>query len=119
MSWPGCNYGDIGYTPSPADLAATRDMVKASLEAGINLFDTAEGYGLGLAEEILGRALEELGCRKEAIIVTKVGPLFGGEQVDGRTCDLSARHILARCELSLKRLRTDFIDLYLAHWPDL
>lgn len=118
MSWPGCNYGDIGYTPSPADLAATRDMVKASLEAGINLFDTAEGYGLGLAEEILGRALEELGCRKEAIIVTKVGPLFGSEQVDGRTCDLSARHILARCELSLKRLRTDFIDLYLAHWPD-
>lgn len=118
MSWPGCNYGDSGYTPSPADLAATRDMVKASLEAGINLFDTAEGYGLGLAEEILGRALEELGCRKEAIIVTKVGPLFGSEQVDGRTCDLSARHILARCELSLKRLRTDFIDLYLAHWPD-
>jgi aryl-alcohol dehydrogenase-like predicted oxidoreductase len=118
MSWPGCNYGDTGYTPSPADLAATRDIVKASLDAGINLFDTAEGYGLGLAEEILGRALEELGCRKEAIIVTKVGPLFGSEQVDGRTCDLSARHILARCELSLKRLRTDYIDLYLAHWPD-
>jgi aryl-alcohol dehydrogenase-like predicted oxidoreductase len=93
-------------------------MVKAALDAGINLFDTAEGYGLGLAEEMLGRALEELGCRENAIIATKVGPLFGSEQVDRRTCNLTAPHILARCELSLKRLRTDHIDLYLAHWPD-
>jgi aryl-alcohol dehydrogenase-like predicted oxidoreductase len=118
MSWPGCNYGDTGYVPSPADLAGTREMVKAALDAGINLFDTAEGYGLGLAEELLGRALEELGCRDKAIIVTKVGPLFGAEQVGGRTCNLTRDHILARCDLSLKRLRTDHIDLYLAHWPD-
>ena len=118
MSWPGCNYGDTGYVPSPADLAATREMVNAALDAGINLFDTAEGYGLGLAEEVLGRALAELGCREKAIIVTKVGPLFGSEQVDGRACNLTAKHILARCDLSLKRLRTDHIDLYLAHWPD-
>lgn len=118
MSWPGCNYGEAGYAPSPADFAATRDMVKAALAAGINLFDTAEGYGCGLAEEMLGRALEELACRDKAIIVTKVGPLFGNEQTDGRTCNLTAPHILARCELSLKRLRADHIDLYLAHWPD-
>ncbi|HET7238344.1 MAG TPA: aldo/keto reductase, partial [Terrimicrobiaceae bacterium] len=118
MSWPGCNYGDTGYVPSPADLADTREMVKAALDAGINLFDTAEGYGLGLAEELLGRALEELGCRDKTIIVTKVGPLFGTEQVGGRTCNLTRDHILARCDLSLKRLRTDHIDLYLAHWPD-
>jgi aryl-alcohol dehydrogenase-like predicted oxidoreductase len=118
MSWPGCNYGDTGYVPSPADFAATREMVKAALDAGINLFDTAEGYGLGLAEDLLGRALEELGCRERAIIVTKVGPLFEKEQVGGRTCNLSASHIVTRCELSLKRLRTDHIDLYLAHWPD-
>ncbi len=118
MSWPGCNYGDSGYVPSSEDLAATREMVKTSLDAGINLFDTAEGYGLGLAEEMLGSALQELGCRERAIIVTKVGPLFGSERSGGRTCDLTAEHILARCELSLKRLRTDTIDLYLAHWPD-
>jgi aryl-alcohol dehydrogenase-like predicted oxidoreductase len=118
MSWPGCNFGDRGYVPTLSDFAATRDMVKASFDAGINLFDTAEGYGRGLAEEILGRALEELGCREKAIIVTKVGPLFGSEQAGGRTCNLTAGHILARCELSLKRLRTDYIDLYLAHWPD-
>ena len=118
MSWPGCNYGQSGYAPTPNDFTAARDMVQAALDAGINLFDTAEGYGLGLAEEILGKTLEELGCRERAIIVTKVGPLFGDEQINGRTCNLSAAHIAARCELSLKRLRTDHIDLYLAHWPD-
>jgi methylglyoxal reductase len=118
MSWPGCNYGDTGYVPSREDLAAADEMVRRSLDLGINLFDTAEGYGLGLAEEILGRILQEHGCREKAIIVTKVGPLFGSERVDGRTCNLSGKHILARCELSLKRLKTDYIDLYLAHWPD-
>ena len=118
MSWPGCNYGESGYTPAPDDLRVARGMVQAALDAGINLFDTAEGYGRGLAEEILGQTLEELGCREKAIIVTKVGPLFGEEQTNGRTCDLSAKHIAERCELSLKRLRTNHIDLYLAHWPD-
>ena len=118
MSWPGCNYGDSGYAPTPGDFNAARAMVQAALDAGINLFDTAEGYGRGLAEEILGQTLEELGCREKAIIVTKVGPLFGEEQINGRTCNLSAEHIAERCELSLKRLRTDHIDLYLAHWPD-
>lgn len=118
MSWPGCNYGDSGYEPTPADFAATREMVQASLESGINLFDTAEGYGRGLAERMLGQTLEELGCREKAIVVTKVGPLFAEEQVDGRKCNLSAGHVAERCELSLKRLRTDRIDLYLAHWPD-
>jgi methylglyoxal reductase len=118
MSWPGCNYGDSGYEPTSVDFSAVRDMVKAAFDAGINVFDTAEGYGRGLAEEMLGRALEDLGCREKAIIITKVGPLFGSEQVDGRTCNLTAENILARCQLSLERLRTDHIDLYLAHWPD-
>ena len=54
MSWPGCNYGQSGYAPTANDFTAARDMVQAALDAGINLFDTAEGYGLGLAEEILG-----------------------------------------------------------------
>jgi aryl-alcohol dehydrogenase-like predicted oxidoreductase len=118
MSWPGCNYGDSGYVPSNQDLATAREMVRTSLDAGINLFDTAEGYGLGLAEEILGSALQEIGSRAKAIVVTKVGPLFGSERIDGRACNLGAKHIVERCDLSLKRLRTDYIDLYLAHWPD-
>ena len=118
MSWPGCNYGDSGYSPTPEDFAATREMVRTAFDSGINLFDTAEGYGRGSAEEMLGRTLQELGCREKAVIVTKVGPLFGEEQTGGRTCNLSAKHIADRCALSLKRLRTDYVDLYLAHWPD-
>jgi aryl-alcohol dehydrogenase-like predicted oxidoreductase len=118
MSWPGCNYGDNGYNPTADELVGAREMVKAALDAGINLFDTAEGYGRGLAEEILGRTLDELGCRDQAVIVSKVGPLFAEEGIGGRTCNLSAKHITERCELSLKRLRTDHIDVYLAHWPD-
>jgi aryl-alcohol dehydrogenase-like predicted oxidoreductase len=118
MSWPGCNYGDSGYSPTPEDFAATREMVRTAFDSGINLFDAAEGYGRGLAEEMLGRTLQELGCREKAVIVTKVGPLFGEEQTGGRTCNLSAKHIADRCALSLKRLRTDYVDLYLAHWPD-
>jgi aryl-alcohol dehydrogenase-like predicted oxidoreductase len=118
MSWPGCNYGDTDYVASRENRAVAREMIQASLDVGINLFDTAEGYGLGLAEEILGSTLQELASREKAIIVTKVGPLFGSERVDGRTCNLTAEHILERCERSLKRLQTDYIDLYLAHWPD-
>jgi len=118
MSWPGCRYGVLGYSPSSEDIASVQDMVRAALDDGINLIDTAEGYGRGLAEDLLGRALEDLGRRDEVVIVTKVGPLFEGEQAGGRECNLSASHIISRCDESLKRLRTDHIDLYLAHRPD-
>lgn len=118
MSWPGCNYGQSGHVPSAAEMEETVRMTAAALDAGSTTFDTAEGYGLGLAETLLGRALEKLGRRDEAQIVTKVGPLFGEERAGGRACNLSAAHIVARCEKSLARLQTDHIDLYLAHWPD-
>jgi aryl-alcohol dehydrogenase-like predicted oxidoreductase len=111
MSWPGCNYGDSGYSPTPEDFAATREMVRTAFDSGINLFDAAEGYGRGLAEEMLGRTLQELGCREKAVIVTKVGPLFGEEQTGGRTCNLSAKHIADRCALRRKRLQTHERDL--------
>jgi len=78
--------------------------VHAALDAGVTLFDTAEGYGDGASEEVLGRALE--GRRERALIATKV----------------SAEHLRpddlrASCEASLRRLRTDVIDLYQIHWP--
>jgi len=85
-----------------ADSIAT---VSAALDSGINFFETAEGYGDGYAEEVLGRALQ--GRRNEAVIATKI-----------RGGDLSAKGIEVACERSLKRLRTDFIDLYQPHWPD-
>lgn len=118
MSWPGCNYGQDDYDLSESDFRSIEDIVAASMDAGLTLFDTAEGYGLGRAESLLGQALEKSGRRAEVFIVTKVGPLFGSEQRDGRTCNLSEGHIIERCEKSLQRLRTDYIDLYLAHWPD-
>lgn len=118
MSWPGTLFGVSDPTAAKADPAPVRDMIRAAAEAGITFFDTAEGYGRGLAEEQLGRALEELGLREQSVIVTKVGPLFAEEKTGGRGCNLSKAHLLARCEASLRRLRTDRIDLYLAHWPD-
>lgn len=89
--------------------------MRAALENGINLIDTAEGYGCGLAEELVGQSLKAIGKRDEAVIVTKVGPVLE----EGKSgCDLSFGNIIKRCESSLKRLGTDYIDLYLAHWPD-
>jgi aryl-alcohol dehydrogenase-like predicted oxidoreductase len=118
MSWPGCHFGVQGDPSDAAGYAVARETVRVALESGINLFDAAEGYGRGVAETWLGRALAELGAREGAIVVTKVGPLFGGEQVDGRGCNLSKEHILTRCDESLRRLGVETIDLYLAHWPD-
>lgn len=82
----------------------TINAVHAALDAGINFFDTAEGYGNGYSEEMLGRALA--GRRAEAIIATKVS-----------TVNLAGADIRAACERSLKRLATDVIDLYQVHWP--
>jgi myo-inositol catabolism protein IolS len=84
-----------------ADSIAT---VHAALDAGVNLFDTAEGYGGGNSEAILGRALA--GRRHEAVIATKVS-----------RANLSATEVQQACENSLRRLQTDYIDLYQVHWP--
>lgn len=118
MSWPYCRFSVTApkdFVANPEEICQT---VSSTLDAGINLFDTAEGYGRGFAETLLGQALKTLGKRKDAIVVTKVGPLFDEEIVNGRDTNLSAKHILARCEGSLQRLQTDYIDLYLAHRPD-
>lgn len=118
MSWPGTLFGISDPDATSADLTPVRDMVRAAADCGMTFFDTAEGYGRGLAEDQLGRAIAELGIRDQSVIVTKVGPLFAGEKIGDRSCNLSKAHLLGRCEASLRRLRTDRIDLYLAHWPD-
>lgn len=117
MSWPGTGFG-AAEPAAASEYAPIREMVQAAVDCGITFFDTAEGYGRGLAETQLGRALKELGARDQSVIVTKVGPLFEEEKVGDRGCNLSKTHILDRCDASLRRLRTDRIDLYLAHWPD-
>lgn len=78
--------------------------VHAALDCGITLFDTAEGYGDGYSEELLGRALGRR--RSEALIATKVAPR-----------NLAPDDLIAACEASLRRLHTDTIDLYQIHWP--
>ena len=83
----------------------TINTVHSALDAGINFFDTAEGYGSGYSERMLGRALK--GRRSEAIIATKVS----------RT-NLAPKALRAACERSLERLDTDYIDLYQVHWPN-
>ena len=89
----------------PQDERDSIDAIRASLDAGVNLVDTAEGYGHGYSEELVGRALE--GRRDGVVICTKASPEHH------RHADL-----IWACENSLRRLRTDHIDLYLLHWPN-
>ncbi len=80
------------------------EVVAAALDAGLNYFDTAEGYNQGRSEEALGRALA--GRRSEAIIGTKISP----QNTEPAT-------LRQHCEASLRRLGTDTIDIYMVHWP--
>lgn len=95
------------------DQAGADQMVGRALDAGINLFDTADAYTSGQSEIILGKALTQ--HRDEVIIATKVGFRTGKAITD---TGLSYRHIIASAENSLKRLGTDYIDLYQIHIPD-
>ncbi|UPK72231.1 aldo/keto reductase [Chitinophaga filiformis] len=88
-------------------------MVDKALDAGINFFDTADGYSGGQSEVMLGKTLSKR--RQDVVIATKVG-FRTGEPVT--QAGLSRRHILFSCEQSLKRLNTDYIDLYIVHKED-
>jgi aryl-alcohol dehydrogenase-like predicted oxidoreductase len=105
----GCN--NFGMR---CDAEQTRAVVHRALDEGITLFDTADVYGgRGASEELLGKALGER--RKDAIIATKFGmPMGDGPYARGA----SRRWIMAAAEASLRRLGTDYIDLYQIHFPD-
>lgn len=87
--------------------------INAALEAGINLIDTAPFYGMGRAEEIVGKAVK--GKRDRVVIATKCGLIQEGKSIQ---INLKPSSIRQELELSLKRLDTDVIDLYQTHWPD-
>lgn len=95
------------------DQTLAEQMVNHALDVGINLFDTADAYTDGQSEIILGKALGNR--RHQAVIATKVGFRAGNAITD---TGLSYRHIIASAESSLKRLGTDYIDLYQLHIPD-
>src|SRR3954463_10403902 len=83
-------------------------------DAGVTTLDTADVYSYGGAEEVLGEALH--GRRDEFVLVTKAfQPMFPGPLGTG----LSRKYLIAACEASLRRLRTDYLDLYLCHEPDM
>jgi aryl-alcohol dehydrogenase-like predicted oxidoreductase len=95
------------------DKEGARLLVNKSLEAGINFFDTADGYAHGQSEVMLGELLRDR--RHDVVLATKVG-FRSGEPLT--QSGLSRRHILASCDGSLKRLQTDYIDLYIVHKED-
>ena len=90
----------------------SRPVIKKALDLGINFFDTANAYSLGKSEEILGRALKDYANRDEVVIATKVhGKMHDGPNGSG----LSRKAIMSEIDKSLKRLGTDYVDLYIIH----
>jgi aryl-alcohol dehydrogenase-like predicted oxidoreductase len=111
----GCmSYGDPqrGNHTWTLDEEASRPLIKQALEAGITFFDTANVYSDGSSEEIVGRALGEMARRDEVVLATKVhGRMRPGPNGAG----LSRKAILAELDASLRRLGTDYVDLYQIH----
>lgn len=105
--WVG--YGDV-------DDAESIRAVRRALDLGITFFDTADAYGCGRSERVLGQALA--GRRRRVIVATKFGNVFDETTRRITSTDGSPEHILRACEASLERLRTDYIDLYQFHLDD-
>jgi methylglyoxal reductase len=113
-----------GWMWGGGDDAAAVAAIRASLDAGVRLIDTAPAYGLGRSEELVGQAL--VGRRQDAVIATKCGLVWHTKKgthffdEDGQAVHryLGRDAIAHEVEQSLKRLRTDHIDLYITHWQD-
>lgn len=102
-----------GWMWGGTDEARSIETIRGAVHGGINLIDTAPVYGFGRSEEIVGKAL--VGIRDQAVIATKVALEWPNEEVRRNA---SAARIRQEVEDSLRRLRTDRIDLYQVHWPD-
>jgi 1-deoxyxylulose-5-phosphate synthase len=111
------SYGDPGrgHPVWSLDEEASRPLIRHAVEAGINFFDTANMYSYGSSEEILGRALRDFANRDEVVIATKLRhPMRPGPNAAG----LSRKAVMTEAEHSLRRLGTDYIDLYQVHRND-
>ena len=109
MSYGGGNRGNHAWSLGEEE---SRPFIKRALEAGINFFDTANRYSLGSSEEILGRAIKDFARRDEIVIATKV---YGRMRPGPNGAGLSRKAIMAEIDASLRRLGTDYIDLYQIH----
>ena len=106
------SYGTSKWRDWVLDEDDSRPFIQRALELGLNFFDTADMYSLGVSEEVTGRALKDFARRDEVVIATKVyHPMSDRPNRGG----LSRKHILDACDDSLKRLGTDYIDLYQIH----
>jgi aryl-alcohol dehydrogenase-like predicted oxidoreductase len=104
-----------GWMWGGTDEAESVATIRTAFEHGINLVDTAPVYGFGRSEEIVGKAIAESGLRSDVLIATKVGLQWEGGKVSRNA---SRARIMREIEDSLRRLRTDYIDIYQIHWPD-
>lgn len=109
----GCmTYGSSKWRPWVLDEPDARPFYRKALDLGINFFDTADMYSMGVSEEITGRALREMANMEEIVLATKAHfPMGDGPNMGG----LSRKHIVQGCEASLKRLGVEAIDLYQIH----
>src|ERR1700738_1579127 len=109
MSYGGGNLGNHAWSLPEEE---SRPFIKKALEAGINFFDTANRYSLGSSEEILGRAMKDFARRDEVVIATKV---YGRMRPGPNGSGLSRKAIMMEIDASLRRLGTDYVDLYQIH----
>lgn len=109
----GCmTYGTPDWRPWVLDEAASRPFIRQALDLGINFFDTADMYSLGESEVVLGRAIREYTRRDDVVLASKVFYPMSDKPNDR---GLSRKHILASIDGTLKRLGTDYLDLYIIH----
>src|SRR6195256_3445625 len=104
-----------GWMWGGTDEAESVATIRTAFDRGINLVDTAPVYGFGRSEEIVGKAIAESGLRSDVLIATKAGLQWDGGRVSRNA---SRARIMREVEDSLRRLRTDYIDIYQVHWPD-
>ena len=105
-------YGTPTWRPWVLDEETSRPFVERALELGINFFDTADMYSLGASEEVTGRALRDFAQRDKVVLATKV---YFPMSDDPNDRGLSRKHIMSAVDGSLRRLGTDYIDLYQIH----
>jgi 1-deoxyxylulose-5-phosphate synthase len=108
-------YGTSKWRPWVLDEEQSRPIIQRAVELGINFFDTADIYSMGVSEEVTGRALRDFARREEVVIATKVFNPYNDKPNQG---GLSRLHILRAVEGSLRKLGTDYIDLYQIHRAD-
>jgi aryl-alcohol dehydrogenase-like predicted oxidoreductase len=105
-------FGSSQWRPWVLDEAESRPFIKRALEQGIDFFDTADMYSRGASEEVLGRALKDFAARDQVVVATKAFyPMGDGPNDAG----LSRKHLMDAIDASLRRLGTDYVDLYQIH----